>query len=89
MRLNRFKNPEELNEAVAELLIEHLRSPVLSAVMLSGGKTPLPAYEKVASSWGRLSVCLSHTAHILFSDERMVLEDSPASNYANVRPMLT
>ena len=89
MRLNRFNNIEELNEAAAELLTEQLHSPGLSAVMLSGGQTPLPAYEKVASSWGRLSVCLSQKAHILFSDERMVPEDSPESNYANVRPMFT
>lgn len=81
-----FDTPEALSEAAAALLIEQFQnsSETPSAIMLSGGKTPLSAYARVAATGTR-----AHTnAFALFSDERMVPSDDPESNYAAARPML-
>jgi 6-phosphogluconolactonase len=100
MKLNRFGSYQELIEATAKLLIAHLRSDVLSAVMLSGGKTPIPVYDEVASSWEPIFAVsdlrshasttpgMSQKSYILLSDERMVPTDSPESNYGKMAPML-
>jgi 6-phosphogluconolactonase/glucosamine-6-phosphate isomerase/deaminase len=52
--------------------------------MLSGGRTPLPAYRALASRTPRHDERL----HVLFSDERYVPTDSEASNYHQSRPLL-
>jgi 6-phosphogluconolactonase len=86
MKLRRFDTPQELTEAAAALLIEHFERPSErpSAVMLSGGKTPLAAYERVAKS----GVQAAENAFVLFSDERMVPIDALESNYAAALPMI-
>jgi len=53
--------------------------------MLSGGKTPLPVYERLA----KLGITASDNAHVLFSDEREVSPKDPQSNYGNIRPFLS
>ncbi|HYL02094.1 MAG TPA: 6-phosphogluconolactonase [Steroidobacteraceae bacterium] len=55
------------------------------AIMLSGGTTPLPAYQALGTR-GRLE--RSARLQILFSDDRYVPRDSPASNYHSAQPLL-
>src|SRR5437764_7784204 len=54
-----------------------------SAIMLSGGTTPLPAYRALARG------PLPHDRlHVLFSDDRYVPSDADASNYHQTRALL-
>jgi len=81
-----FSSSAELAEATAgeilSLVAETGDRP--TAVMLSGGNTPLAAYQKVAEAKARAP----HTLHVFFSDERMVPSDSPDSNYRNALPTI-
>lgn len=51
------------------------------AVMLAGGKTPMPVYEEVA----RRRVRAADDLFFMYSDERLVPVTSPESNYGNTR----
>ncbi len=73
-----------LDAALAERLARALAAPGASAVMLSGGSTPLPAYRALAQQPLRHDDRL----HVLFSDERYVPADSPASNYRQCKALL-
>jgi len=80
----RFASRDELDAALAERLRGTLATSAPTALMLSGGTTPLAAYR-------RLAACAPpHDARlqILFSDDRYVPEDSAASNYHQARPLL-
>jgi 6-phosphogluconolactonase len=79
-----FSSRSALDAALAERLARAIAAPGASAIMLSGGTTPLPAYRALASR------PLPHDdrLHILFSDERYVPSDSAASNYHQTRPLL-
>lgn len=87
MKVRRFASYEEMTEHVVKLLTIHLerKTPAPRGIMLSGGLTPLPAYHKLAT----LRVRAAPSAHILFSDERMVPANSPENNYANARAMIS
>src|SRR5215472_10398408 len=80
----RFDTRGALDAALAERLGGAIAAPGASAIMLSGGTTPLPAYRALGSR------ALPHDErlHILFSDERYVPSDSEASNYHRARPLL-
>ena len=80
----RFATRAELDAALAQRLGAAIAAAGPSAIMLSGGETPLPAYRELASR------SLAHDAglHVLFSDERYVPSDSDASNYHRARPLL-
>jgi 6-phosphogluconolactonase len=54
--------------------------------MLAGGTTPLPAYRALAQRPHPLPH--DERLHVLFSDERYVALDSPASNYRQTRLLL-
>jgi 6-phosphogluconolactonase len=79
LHTRRFVSRTELDAA----LVERLGRAVADdsghdvAVMLSGGKTPLPAYRELAA---RGPVRNTHL-HVLFSDDRYVPSTSDASNY--------
>jgi 6-phosphogluconolactonase len=79
-----FSSRSSLDAALAERLARALSAPGASAVMLSGGNTPLPAYRALAHQPLRHDDRL----HVLFSDERYVPADSPASNYLQCKPLL-
>ena len=85
-RLRQFRSTDDLTLAVADLLEERFRHRYgrPHAVMLSGGRTPLAAYDEVARRRTRASDDL----YIFLSDERLVPDDSPESNYGHLRPML-
>ena len=79
-----FATRAALDAALAQRLGAALAAPGSSAVMLSGGTTPLPAYRALALERP------SHGAglHVLFSDERYVPAESADSNYHRARPLL-
>ncbi len=80
----RFGSRAALEAALAERLRAAFAAPGPTAVMLSGGTTPLPVYRALAAR------PLPHDPglHVLFSDERYVPSDSEASNYHRSRPLL-
>jgi 6-phosphogluconolactonase len=79
-----FAAREQLDAALAGRLAAALSSPGVAAVMLSGGTTPLNAYRMLA----RKPPLRDDRLHVLFSDERYVPADSPASNYHQTRALL-
>ena len=79
-----FSSRSSLDAALAGRLARALSAPGASAIMLSGGKTPLPAYRALAQQPLRHDDRL----HVLFSDERYVPADSAASNYLQCKPLL-
>lgn len=85
-RLRQFRSADDLTTAVANLLEDRFRHKFgrPHAVMLSGGRTPLAAYDEVA----RRGTWASDDLHIILSDERLVPEDSPDSNFGHMLPML-
>ncbi|MCX5758365.1 MAG: 6-phosphogluconolactonase, partial [Candidatus Hydrogenedentes bacterium] len=82
-----FPDERSFTEAIIGILVEELTRDCETphAVMLSGGNTPLAAYNALAGS----GVVASATARVLFSDERMVPADSLESNFGNAAPMLS
>jgi 6-phosphogluconolactonase len=80
----RFLSREALTAALGERLALAIAAEGPSAVMLSGGTTPLPAYRLAAQR------PLPHDEglHIVFSDERYVPSDSEASNYHQTQVLL-
>ena len=80
----RFDSRAALDVALEERLGRAIAAAGPSAVMLSGGSTPLPAYRALGSR------ALPHDErlHVLFSDERHVPSDSEASNYHRALPLL-
>ena len=79
-----FDSRTAFDTAVAQRLGQALAAAGPSAVMLSGGTTPLPAYRALGSR----TLPHDERLHILFSDERYVPSDSEASNYHRTRPLL-
>jgi 6-phosphogluconolactonase len=84
LNTRRFATIAELHAALGERLAAAIAARGASAIMLSGGETPLPAYRALSAR------VLPHDAglHLLFSDERYVPSDSEASNYHRARPLL-
>jgi 6-phosphogluconolactonase len=80
----RFDSRAALDAALEERLAQTIAARGPSAIMLAGGSTPLPAYRALA----RRRLPHDERLHILFSDDRYVPPDSPASNYHQARPLL-
>jgi len=83
----RFDSAAALDSALVERLERALMAPGAAppALMLSGGRTPLPAYRALAA---RRTLAHNAAVRILFSDDRYVPSDSPASNYHQSQPLL-
>lgn len=79
----RFDSPAALEVALATRLGQALTARGASAVMLSGGRTPLPAYRALVSK----ALVHDDRLHILYTDERYVPSSSEASNYRQIRPL--
>lgn len=82
----RFDDTAALEAAVQALIRDELQAQhdVPHALMLSGGRTPLPVYARVAEAPFKPD----GFAHVLFTDDRHVPVDSPDSNFGGARGML-
>jgi 6-phosphogluconolactonase len=86
LQTRRFVSKAELDTA----LVQRLQSAIAdadsgaSALMLSGGTTPLAAYSEV----GRLAPVHSDRLRVLYSDDRYVPASSEKSNYHQTLPLL-
>lgn len=84
LAIRRFNSRAELDAALEERLGRAIAASGPTAVMLSGGTTPLPAYRAL----GARRPPHEEGLRVLFSDERYVPADSTASNYHQTRPLL-
>src|SRR5437879_9668334 len=80
----RFASRAALDAALEQRLRQAIGAAGASAIMLSGGTTPLPAYRALA----RGPLPHNEELHILFSDDRYVPSDADASNYHQTRALL-
>jgi 6-phosphogluconolactonase len=81
----RFASRAALESALEERLARAIAAPAAAALMLSGGSTPLPAYRALAA---RPGLAPAAGLRVLFSDDRYVPVDSPASNYHQAQGLL-
>jgi 6-phosphogluconolactonase len=79
-----FASRAELDRALEQRLGAALTRPGASAIMLSGGTTPMPAYRALAQQVPRHDERL----HLLFTDERYVPADDAASNFFQSRALI-
>jgi len=86
VRIRPFESRMTLNEALTERMAWEIENSGkgATALMLSGGNTPLHAYQALGTR--RLSP--SGTLELLFSDERYVPATSENSNFRAARPLL-
>lgn len=83
IRVRRFAARADLDRALAERLAS-AATATASAIMLSGGTTPGPAFALAAARGVRAAPGL----RVLYSDERQVPSTSAASNYHLSQPLL-
>ena len=81
----RFASRAALESALEQHLARAIAAPGAAALMLSGGSTPLPAYRALAA---RPGLAPAAGLRVLFSDDRYVPADSPASNYHQTQGLL-
>lgn len=81
----RFASRSALESALEERLARSIAAPSAAALMLSGGSTPLPAYRALGA---RPGLKPGAGFRVLFSDDRYVPANSPASNYHQAQPLL-
>src|SRR5438309_11376754 len=80
----RFPSRAALDAALGQRLGQTIGANGASAIMLSGGTTPLPAYRSLA----RNPLPHDDGLHVLFSDDRYVPSEADASNYQQARALL-
>jgi 6-phosphogluconolactonase len=85
--IRRFKNPDELSLAAAESLHQFGRETIKQkgnfSLVLSGGKTPLETYYKLARLSQNDFEFWKNTT-IFFGDERWVSQDDEQNNYFRI-----
>jgi 6-phosphogluconolactonase len=84
--MRRFASKTDFDAALAERLERAISGPAATntAVMLSGGRTPLPTYREVAVR----KPAPAKGLHLLFSDDRYVPATSESSNYFQSRMLI-
>ena len=84
--MRRFVSNAEFDAALVERLERAISAPsaVNTAVMLSGGRTPLPTYREVAAR----KPAPAKGLHLFFSDDRYVPATSESSNYFQTRQLV-
>jgi 6-phosphogluconolactonase len=83
MTLETFPTTEAAAQAAADAIVAQLTPPGPKRLVVTGGRTPGPVYDRLAKTdldWSRITVTLS--------DERFVGTDSPDSNERLVRERL-
>ncbi len=93
MNLRVFKNIEEFSQGTSEFIAERLRDISVSgkediSVVLAGGNTPVPVYEKLASSLLEELVDVIERIRWFFGDERWVEVSHSDSNEGMARRTL-
>jgi 6-phosphogluconolactonase len=91
VQIRRFATRTELDAALAARLETAVTAAARAggaALMLSGGHSPLPAYQLLAARLQHSGAALRGKLHLLFSDDRYVPRDSQSSNYHASRPLL-
>jgi 6-phosphogluconolactonase len=73
-----FETAEALFDAVLHLVTPVLRNPGPTAVMVPGGRTPVPLFDALTSK----PIVPGSGLHLGYTDERHVPETDPQSNYA-------
>ena len=81
---HRFPSRGALDAALEQRLGQAISANGASAIMLSGGSTPLPAYRSLV----RNPLPHDDGLHVLFSDDRYVPSEADASNYHQARALL-
>lgn len=86
IKLRRFESMADFEAAYAGIIQETLQLPVerKHALIVSGGRTPLKVYEKIAAE----PFEVHPDAWLAFADDRHVPLDSPDNNYGNACAML-
>lgn len=86
IRVTQFDGPEKFYEAFLKALRKELQRHCATpfAVMIPGGRTPLPVFDAIV----RKPFAIAPNAHITYTDDRHVPEDSPESNYGASKPLL-
>lgn len=86
IRLQEFASTSAVEDAMNTLLREELQrqTPYLQAVIISGGRTPLPVYQAIAEA----PFPVAASAWLAFSDDRHVPVSSPDSNFGHALPMI-
>ncbi len=86
IKLRQFSTGEEFEEESVRLLAAAMceSSEDGHAVMLTGGGTPLPIYNRIAAD----PFTITNNLYVLFSDDRLVPIDSVDSNIGNAGKML-
>lgn len=88
MKLVTFPSKSALLDAFHDRLADELTAPAVkgrpAGVMLSGGSTPLPIFQRFEVEGGNVA----SNIHILYTDDRLVAPDSGDSNFGNSLPML-
>jgi 6-phosphogluconolactonase len=84
--IRRFASAAELDTALVERMERSISGPEATntAVMLSGGRTPLPSYRELAHRKPRPAKGL----HLLYSDDRYVPATSESSNFFQSRSLI-
>lgn len=84
--MRRFVSIAEFDAALVERLERALSGAKAAgtAVMLSGGRTPLPTYREIAAR----KPAPAKGLHVLFSDDRYVPSTSESSNYFQTRLLI-
>jgi 6-phosphogluconolactonase len=84
--MRRFVSNAEFDAALVERLEQAISGPTAAAtaLMLSGGRTPLPAYREVAARKPKHAKGL----HLFFSDDRYVPITAESSNYFQSRQLV-
>ncbi len=85
--VRRFASRAELDSALIERLDRAITATAQggTALMLSGGSTPMPAYRELATRAPQPAANLS----VLFSDDRYVPSTAEASNYHQALPLIS
>jgi 6-phosphogluconolactonase len=85
--LNQYDNPTALEKALCDQVVAQLKAAItergFAMLMVSGGQTPIPLFQRLAVQslpWSKVWLCLA--------DERWVAPTDQASNEASVRAHL-
>ena len=92
MKIRAFQTRAQLDQAVAGLLLEarHAAGSAPQALLLAGGQTPLAAYTRCVAQLEREPPGPTPSGlHLMATDERMVPDDAPESNYRHLQPLST